>query len=51
MLVGIIAFMWLIEAINTVDSNRLDNDGIWARNVDHLGGFSPPRSSISVGST
>ena len=27
-LVGMIVFMWLIEVINTLDSNRLDNDGI-----------------------
>ena len=48
MLVGIIAFMWLIEAINTLDSNRLDNDGIWARNVDHLWGiFTAPFIHLS----
>ena len=39
LLTGIVAFMWVIEVINTIDSNRLDNDGIWARNVDRLWGI------------
>jgi membrane associated rhomboid family serine protease len=39
LLAGIVALMWLIEVINTVDSNRLDNDGIWPRNLDHLWGI------------
>ena len=30
--------MWVIEVINTIDSNRLDNDGIYARNFAHLWG-------------
>jgi membrane associated rhomboid family serine protease len=36
---GIVALMWVIEAINTLDSNHLDSDGIWARNLDHLWGI------------
>src|ERR1700760_4108037 len=39
LLVGIVALMWLVEIINTLDSNGLDNDGIWARNVDRLWGI------------
>jgi membrane associated rhomboid family serine protease len=39
LLVGIVAVMWLVEVINTLDSNALDNDGIWARNVDRLWGI------------
>jgi membrane associated rhomboid family serine protease len=39
LLVGIVAFMWLIEVINTIDSNRLDNDGIYARNFGRLWGI------------
>jgi membrane associated rhomboid family serine protease len=31
--------MWVVEIINTLDSNALDNDGIWARNVDRLWGI------------
>jgi membrane associated rhomboid family serine protease len=36
---GIVGLMWLIEAINTLDSNHLDSDGIWARNIGHLWGI------------
>jgi membrane associated rhomboid family serine protease len=47
-LAGIVGLMWLIEAINTLDSNRLDGDGIWARNLDHLWGiFSAPFIHLS----
>jgi membrane associated rhomboid family serine protease len=35
----IVGLMWLIEAINTIDSNRLDTDGIYARNVPRLWGI------------
>lgn len=38
LLAGIVALMWVIEVINTIDSNRLDNDGIYARNFGHLWG-------------
>ena len=37
LLVGIVGLMWLVEAVNSLDSNRLDNaGGIYPRNVDHL---------------
>lgn len=39
LLAGIVALMWVMEVINTLDSNRLDNDGIWARNVGRLWGI------------
>ncbi len=39
LLVGIVAVMWVIEVINTLDSNNLDNDGIWARNVGRFWGI------------
>jgi membrane associated rhomboid family serine protease len=39
LLIGIVAVMWLVEVINTLDSNRLDNDGIIPRNVGHLWGI------------
>ncbi|HEX3801631.1 MAG TPA: rhomboid family intramembrane serine protease [Solirubrobacteraceae bacterium] len=38
-LAGIVLFMWLIEAINTIDSNHLDRDGIYARNISRLWGI------------
>lgn len=39
LLIGIVAFMWLLEVINTIDSNHLDGDGIISRNVDRLWGI------------
>ena len=37
LLLAIVAFMWVLEAINSVDHNALDsNAGILPRNVDHL---------------
>jgi membrane associated rhomboid family serine protease len=36
---GIVALMWLIEVINTLDSNALDNDGIYPRNIDRVWGI------------
>jgi membrane associated rhomboid family serine protease len=39
LLAGIVALMWVMEIINTADSNGLDSDGIWARNVGHLWGI------------
>jgi len=35
----IVALMWVIEVINTLDSNSLDTDGIIPRNVGHLWGI------------
>jgi len=39
LLATIVALMWVIEVINTIDSNRLDNDGIYPRNVGRLWGI------------
>jgi membrane associated rhomboid family serine protease len=39
LLVAILAVMWIVEIINTADSNRLDGDGIYARNLSHLWGI------------
>jgi membrane associated rhomboid family serine protease len=39
LLAGIVALMWVMEVINTADSNGLDSDGIWARNFGHLWGI------------
>jgi membrane associated rhomboid family serine protease len=34
---GIVAIMWVVEAINSIDSNGLSrSDGIYARNLDHI---------------
>jgi membrane associated rhomboid family serine protease len=38
-LVGIVALMWIVEAINTLDSNRLDSDGILPRSISHIWGI------------
>jgi membrane associated rhomboid family serine protease len=39
LLAGIVALMWFVEVLNTLDSNHLDSDGIWARNVDRFWGI------------
>jgi membrane associated rhomboid family serine protease len=39
LLLGIVLFMWIIEVVNTLDSNRLDTDGIYGRSVSHLWGI------------
>ena len=39
LLLGIVAFMWLLEVINTLDANHLDGDGIYPRNIDRLWGI------------
>src|SRR6059058_1381743 len=36
---GMVAVMWAVELINTLDSNALDTDGIYARNVSRLWGI------------
>jgi membrane associated rhomboid family serine protease len=36
---GMVLLMWVLEIVNTIDSNGLDNDGIWPRNFDHLWGI------------
>ncbi len=48
LLAAIIALMWLVEVINTLDSNRLDHDGIFSRSVSHLWGiFTAPFIHVS----
>jgi membrane associated rhomboid family serine protease len=39
LLAGIVALMWIVEIINTIDSNRLDGDGIYGRSASHLWGI------------
>jgi membrane associated rhomboid family serine protease len=37
LLFGMVSIMWLLEAINSLDSNAISkSDGIFARNVDHI---------------
>jgi membrane associated rhomboid family serine protease len=38
-LAGIVALMWVLEAINTVDSNHLSSDGIYARDIGRSWGI------------
>jgi membrane associated rhomboid family serine protease len=38
-LTAIVLLMWLVEAINTIDSNHLDGDGIHARSVSRFWGI------------
>ncbi|HEX3616726.1 MAG TPA: rhomboid family intramembrane serine protease [Solirubrobacteraceae bacterium] len=35
----IVALMWLVESINTLDSNHLNSDGIRARSISHFWGI------------
>lgn len=39
LLAAIVVFMWLVEAVNSIDSDRLDGDGIYARNVSRFWGI------------
>jgi membrane associated rhomboid family serine protease len=39
LLAAIVALMWVVEVVNTLDSNRLDRDGIYGRSVAHLWGI------------
>jgi membrane associated rhomboid family serine protease len=37
LLTGIVGIMWIVEAANSLDSNRISkSDGIYARNLDHI---------------
>jgi membrane associated rhomboid family serine protease len=38
-LAGVVVLMWFIEAVNTLDSNHLDSDGILPRSIDHIWGI------------
>jgi membrane associated rhomboid family serine protease len=39
LLLAIVAVMWIVEVINTLDNNGLDSDGIYPRNVGRLWGI------------
>jgi membrane associated rhomboid family serine protease len=39
LLVAIVALMWVLEIVNSLDHNALDHDGIWPRNFGHLWGI------------
>jgi membrane associated rhomboid family serine protease len=39
LLAAIVALMWVVEVINTLDNNALDSDGIYARNFGRLWGI------------
>jgi membrane associated rhomboid family serine protease len=39
LLAVIVALMWVVEGINALDSYRLDNDGIYPRNISRLWGI------------
>ncbi len=39
LLTAIVLLMWLVEAINSLDANRLSADGIYARNVSRFWGI------------
>jgi membrane associated rhomboid family serine protease len=48
LLAAIVALMWLIEVINSLDSNNLDSDGIHARDIGRLWGiFTAPFLHVS----
>ena len=51
LLVGIVALMWVVEVINTLDSNNLGQDGLHPRDLDRFGGSSPSRSCTRASST
>jgi membrane associated rhomboid family serine protease len=34
-----VAVMWIVEVVNTIDSGGLDHDGIYGRSVSHLWGI------------
>jgi membrane associated rhomboid family serine protease len=39
LLVGILVVMWLLEAVNSLDGQAFNGDGIYPRNVGHLWGI------------
>jgi membrane associated rhomboid family serine protease len=39
LLIGMVAVMWILEIVNTLDSNGLNTDGIWPRNIGRLWGI------------
>jgi len=50
LLVAIVGVMWVVEIINSIDSQGLDTDGIHARSVAHLWGiFTAPFLHVGWG--
>jgi len=50
LLVGIVAVMWILEVINSLDNNGLDSASIDARSIGHLWGiFTAPFLHVSFG--
>jgi membrane associated rhomboid family serine protease len=51
LLAAIVALMWVVEIVNSLDSDRLaQHDGIFPRNIDHLWGiFTAPFLHVSFG--
>jgi len=39
LLAALVAFMWLVEVLNTLDANRLDTDGLHARDLGRSWGI------------
>src|SRR5947209_13864189 len=39
LLIAIVALMWLVEIINSIDSNQLDSDGIYPRDLGRIWGI------------
>jgi membrane associated rhomboid family serine protease len=39
LLAGMVLLMWGIEVVNTLDSNRLDGDGLYSRNIGRFWGI------------
>jgi membrane associated rhomboid family serine protease len=39
LLAAIVVVMWAVEAINSIDSNRLDGDGLYSRNIGRFWGI------------
>ena len=39
LLAGMVALMWVVELINSVDNYRLDRDGLYPHNVDRIWGI------------
>jgi membrane associated rhomboid family serine protease len=39
LLIAVVGLMWVVQIVNSLDSYRLDNDGIWPRNLGRLWGI------------
>lgn len=48
LLAAIVALMWVLEVVNSLDANKLDTDGIYPRDLDRLWGiFTAPFLHVS----